>query len=276
MFFMDENEITPPNERETAPDAASEPTTEPRTETEAVSPVPARVIRRVPRPRPVESTVPTEFLWLMLPIAFALGLGTGWLLWSGRLAPAVDQSAGAATRYEVAESGNPAIGPEDAPVKIIEFSDYQCPFCKRWYDDVKARLLADYEGQIRFVYRDLPLSNIHPQAQSAAEAANCAGEQKAYWQYHDALFGAKYGLGEAAYSKYAADLALNVNDFDICMLEHRYQKEVNDDASVGVGLGLTGTPTFFVNGLKLVGAQPYEVFKQIIDNELKTAAAKNQ
>ncbi len=276
---MDENETTPKNELETAPDAATEPKTDP----EAIAPVvealpaPARVIRRVARPRPVASTVSTEFLWLMLPIAFALGLGTGWLLWSGRLAPAANaQSAGAATRYEVAEAGNPAIGPEDAPVKIIEFSDYECPFCKRWYDDVKARLLTDYEGRIRFVYRDLPLSNIHPQAQSAAEAANCAAEQKDYWEYHDALFSGKYGLGETAYSKYAADLALNVNDFNLCMLERRYQKEVNDDASVGISLGLTGTPTFFVNGLKLVGAQPYEVFQQVIDNELKIAAEKNQ
>lgn len=257
---QNENQVQP--ELEIAP-AAPPPATTPK------------IIRRTPRPRPADSTVPTEFLWLMLPIVFALGLGTGWLLWGGKIA-AVTADAGATTRYDVAEGGNPAIGPVGAPVTIIEFSDYQCPYCKRWYDTVNSRLLKDYEGKIRFVYRDLPLSNIHPEAQGAAEAADCAGEQNAYWQYHDALFAAQYGLGEMAYNKYAADLGLNVNDFNICVTQHRYQSEVNDDASVGANLGLTGTPTFFINGLKVIGSQPYEVFQQIIDNELKTIDAKNQ
>jgi protein-disulfide isomerase len=264
---MDENEST--IEIETASDAESAPASD-------VSPTSAKIIRRTPRPRPVDSTVPTEFLWLILPIVFVLGLGTGWLLWGGQAMTAATADSGAATRFDVAEAGNPAIGPVDAPVTIIEFSDYQCPYCKRWYDTVKTRLLADYEGKIRFVYRDLPLSSIHPEAQGAAEAANCAGAQNAYWQYHDALFGAKYGLGAQVYSLYAADLGLDVDAFNTCVAERRYQSEVNDDASVGVSLGLTGTPTFFINGLKLVGAQPFEVFQQVIDNELKTAAAKNQ
>lgn len=271
---MDENENTLQNEPETEPEpvVVSTPITSP-----VAASVPTRVVRRVVRPRPADSTVPTEFLWLILPIVFALGLGTGWLLWAGTKAPAAAVAdSGAATRYDVAEADNPAIGPADAPVKIIEFSDYQCPFCKSWYDTVKTRLLADYEGRIRFVYRDLPLSSIHPDAQGAAEAADCAGAQDAYWKYHDALFVRNHGLGAQAYPQYAADLGLDVTAFNACVAERRYKAEVDADANVGINLGLTGTPTFFINGLKLVGAQPYEVFQQIIDSELKTAADKKQ
>jgi protein-disulfide isomerase len=267
---MDEIESTPPPESETPKQplqSAIETAPEPVSDT---APAPAKVVRRVARPRPpVDTTVPMEFFLLMLPIVFVLGLGAGWLLWGGSAAAPATANANDVTRYEVVEAGNPAIGPEDAPVKIIEFSDYQCPYCKRWYDTVKARLLADYEGRIRFVYRDLPLSSIHPEAQSAAEAANCAGEQNAYWPYHDALFSAKYGLSPDAYIQYASELGLDVNSFSTCVAERRYQEEVNNDASVGTSMGLNGTPTFFVNGLKVVGSQPYEVFQQIIDNELK-------
>jgi len=267
---MDENEVIPQNE----PAVESEP--EAVVTAPLVSPTPVKVVRKSTRPRPVDAVVPMEFVWLMLPIIFMLGLGTGWLLWGGRVSTTATTDSGGATRYTVAEAGNPAIGPEDAPVKIIEFSDYQCPYCKHWYDTVNSRLLKDYEGKIRFVYRDLPLTSIHPEAQGAAEAADCAGEQNAYWKYHDALFTASHGLGAQSYPQYAADLGLDVNAFNTCVAERRYQQEVNNDASVGVSMGLTGTPTFFINGLKVVGSQPYEVFQQIIDNELKTAPAKNQ
>ncbi len=266
---MDENEVNIENklEVEEAPEVEKESEIVP---TPSAASIPPR--RRIARPRPLPSTVSVEFLWVMLPIVFALGLGTGWLLWSkAPVTTAGNAQTADVTRYEVAEAGNPAIGPEDAPVTIIEFSDYQCPYCKSWYDSVHTRLMADYDGRIRFVYRDLPLSTIHPEAQSAAEAANCAGAQDAYWQYHDALFDAKYGLGAQAYSQYATELGLDVAAFDTCVAERRYQSEVNDDTAIGLNLGLTGTPTFFINGLKLVGAQPYEVFQQIIDKELAGA-----
>lgn len=270
--FMDEIESTTPTEIETPSLPVTE--TDPVPTAPVVAPAPAKAVRRIARPRPVDTSVPMEFVFLMLPIVFVLGLGTGWLFWGG--SAAAPANADAATRYEVTEAGNPAIGPENAPVTIIEFSDYQCPYCKRWYDTVNARLLADYAGRIRFVYRDLPLSSIHPEAQAAAEAANCAGEQNAYWPYHDALFSAKYGLSHDAYIQYASELGLDVNSFNTCVTERRYQDEVNSDASVGASMGLNGTPTFFVNGLKVVGSQPFEVFQQIIDNELKIAEDKKQ
>lgn len=269
---MDETESTTP----TQPELQDQPTPE-AASTPLTAPAPAKVVRRVVRPRPADSTVPMEFLFLMLPIVFALGLGAGWLLWGGGGTPAAATAdTGDVTRYNVEEAGNPAIGPEDAVVKIIEFSDYECPYCKRWYDTVKARLLKEYEGKIRFVYRDLPLVSIHPEAQAAAEAANCAGAQDAYWRYHDALFEGKYGLNAAAYTQYATELGLDVNAFNTCVTERHYQSEVSIDASIGQSMGLTGTPIFFINGLKVVGAQPYEVFQQIIDSEIKTAADQNQ
>jgi protein-disulfide isomerase len=171
-------------------------------------------------------------------------------------------------RYDVPTAGNPSIGPENAPITLIEFSDYQCPYCESWYQEVYSRLLTDYKGKIRFVYRDFPLSSIHPEAQPAAEAANCAGEQNAYWQYHDALFGRKNGLGAAAYTQYASDLGLNVEQFKTCVSEHRYKSEVEADFNFASSLGVSSTPTFFLNGMVIVGAQPYEVFKQVIDKEL--------
>lgn len=271
MPLMEENELIIETEHPTE----NQPAVQPEPEVVASSGVVSRSVGRprVPRHRPPASTVPTEFLWLILPVIFALGLGTGWLLWGRVSAP--ESQAADTTRYTVDEAGNPAIGPADAPVKIIEFSDYQCPYCKRWYDAVNSRLLSDYAGKIRFVYRDMPLSAIHPEAQSAAEAANCAAEQIDYWKYHDLLFTGQYGLGSQAYSQYATDLGLNMDTFNTCVAERRYQSEVDNDASVGLNLGVTGTPTFFINGLKVVGAQPYEVFKQIIDNELASAPPKN-
>lgn len=214
--------------------------------------------------------------WLVLPAVFLLGLGSGWLAWGQNTTP---QAAAGATdlvtvkgdvkRYDIPlEADDPVLGPENAPITIIEFSDYQCPYCTRWYTEVYTRMMKDYQGKIRFVYRDFPLYSIHPEAGPAAEAANCAGEQDAYWKFHDTLFQQNQDLGSAAYSRYAADLGLNVEQFDKCVKERRYKDEVDADYKYASKLGVSSTPTFFVNGLAVVGAQPYEVFQQLIDKEL--------
>ncbi len=176
------------------------------------------------------------------------------------------------TRFNISEDDDPAIGPEDAPVVIIEFSDYQCPYCKRWHDEVFFRLLEAYGDQIRFVYRDFPLSAIHPFAASAAEAANCAREQDAYWEYHNALFSEKYGFSREAFEQYAAELALDMPAFIDCLDTRRYQEEVEADYREAAALGVNSTPTFFINGRPVIGAQPYEVFVTIIEEELANAA----
>lgn len=218
------------------------------------------------------------FPWLVvfLPLVFLLGLGTGYLVWGMNAQDAV--AAEGATqpevqipeqvqRFDVPVDDDYIYGPEDAPITIVEFSDFECPFCKRWYDQVWLRLKEEYPDQIRLVYRDFPLPG-HPNAVPSAEAANCAGEQGQYWQFHDLLFSDRYGLNEQAYLDYAGDLKLDMAAFQQCIEERRYKEEVEADLEWATQLGVSSTPTFFINGIPLVGAQPFEVFQQVIELEL--------
>jgi len=217
-----------------------------------------------PIPRKPKALSP--YLHLLLPVAFLLGLGGGYLLWGlGTQPVAADQ--GADRRVTVSTEGDPSIGPQDAPVTIVEFSDYQCPYCQSWYQQTFNQLLTSYPDQIRFVYRDLPLP-MHPEAVPAAEAAHCAGEQDAYWGFHDALFSGQYELGRASYEQIAASLGLDSAAFITCLDDHRYRAEVDEDAADAARVGLNGTPSFVINGRVLVGALPFSEFKAIIDEEL--------
>lgn len=237
-------------------------------------------------PTPLEDTVTfkrSHFYAVMTLFAFAAGMFVGYLVW-GRNVPsqqpaAARPAAEAAqapvteepvyTRYDIPIEGFPSIGPEDAEIVIVEFSDYECPFCKRWHDQTYRPLMEAYPGKIRLVYRNLPLPELnHTNSVSAAEAALCAGDQKAFWEFHDKLFSDEYGLGEEAYLKYAADLNLDVEAFTECLTSRRHQEFVEKDRQFAKNLGVTGTPTFFINGLAIVGAQPLQVFKQVIDQEL--------
>ncbi len=171
-------------------------------------------------------------------------------------------------RVEVSVDDDPAWGPEDAPITIIEFSDYQCPFCARFRKQTYDRLKEEYGDKIRFVYRDFPLTQIHPEAVPAAIAAHCAGEQGKYWEYHDLLFLGGRELGRETYVAYADELGLDVDEFSRCIDEQRYLDEVQKDFNDGAAAGVRGTPTFFINGIPLVGAQPFENFQAVIDQEL--------
>lgn len=217
---------------------------------------------------------------VLLPLAFVVGLSVGYLFW-GRDAPAPPAAPQAAAqapqaavteqevkRYNVPVDDDPAIGPEDAPITLIEFSDYECPYCGRWYEQVFTRLRQEYPDTVRIVYRDFPLTSIHPNAAPAAEAANCANEQDSYWEFHDKLFSGEYDLGEQAYVQYAEDLGLDVEQFENCLESGRYNDEVMADYQFAAELGVRSTPTFFLNGIPLVGAQPFDVFKQVIEKEL--------
>jgi protein-disulfide isomerase len=203
---------------------------------------------------------------MFIPLAFFLGLGGGYLLWGSTQSSAAANAA-PIRRVDVSTDDDPSIGPADAPVTIIEFSDYQCPYCQVWYKQVYQQLLASYPNKIRFVYRDLPLP-MHPEAIPAAEAAECADEQGAYWKYHDALFTQQNGLNRAAYEQYAADLGLDTKAFVACLDSHRYQAEIQADASDATRVGISGTPSFVVNGRILIGALPFSEFKAVIDEEL--------
>jgi protein-disulfide isomerase len=207
-----------------------------------------------------------SYFYLFIPMAFVLGLGAGYLLWSPKPSPVAANAAGN-QRVTVSTDGDPSIGPANAPITIVEFSDYQCPYCQAWYQQTFDKLMASYPGKIRFVYRDLPLP-MHPQAIPAAEAANCAGEQGAYWKFHNALFSGQYSLGRTAYVQYASDLGLDAAAFTACLDDHHAQAEVEADVADAARLGLNGTPSFVINGQILVGAQPFEQFKAIIDADL--------
>ena len=225
----------------------------------------------------------SHFYSIITIFAFTAGVLLGYVVWGFDSAEAtasqvVAQAEGPVVeapveeepqfvRYDVASDGFPSIGPADAPITIVEFSDYECPFCKRWHDEVYQSLLNEYPGQIRLVYRHLPLTSIHPDAFPAAEAAMCAGEQNAYWPFHERLF-SNTVLGSGIYTQYAQELGLDLNSFETCVAERRYQENVQSDLDFALGLGVRSTPTFFINGLAVVGAQPLNVFKQVIDKEL--------
>ena len=171
---------------------------------------------------------------------------------------------------QVSADDDPVKGDPNAPVEIIEFSDFQCPFCSRWYSDALPQIQKEYidTGKVKLVYRDFPLSSIHPQATPAAEAAECAKEQGKFWEFHDKLFENQASLSTASYKQWAQELGLNTQQFNDCVDKKKYQREVTKDYQDGQAAGVTGTPSFFVNGINIRGAQPFSAFKTIIDQEL--------
>jgi len=176
-------------------------------------------------------------------------------------------------RVEVAASG-PSHGPADAPVTIIEFSDFQCPYCKRVVPTLK-EVAEKYPDQVRIVFRHLPLERIHNRAIPAAEAAACAQKQDLFWPFHDILFENNRKLEDEDLAKYAADAGLDVPAFEKCVADREFQAAVQTDADAAAELGLRGTPAFFINGIPMRGAKPLEEFVRIIDAELEREPTSN-
>ncbi len=189
-------------------------------------------------------------------------------------------------RAEVSVDDDAVLGDKDAPVTIIEFSDYQCPFCRKFWTETFNQLKKDYidTGKVKFVYRDFPLESIHPAAFPSAEVANCVREKggdSAYYKMHDKIFQegnkldggdantgpvrstAQYGSEEL--KKWAKDIGYDIGS---CLDSGKFKSEVQKDLADGSSAGVSGTPGFFVNGKLVSGAQPYSVFKQLIDAEL--------
>jgi len=172
---------------------------------------------------------------------------------------------------QVGPDDDPFLGPADAPVTIIEFGDYQCPFCGLFYDETLPQIQATYAGQVRFVYRDFPLTSIHLNAQKAAEASECADDQGRFWEYHALLWANQQALDVADLKAYAGELGLDTAAFDDCLDSGENAQEVQKDSSDAVGYGVTGTPWFFINDVPLPGAQPFSAFQAIIDPLLAIA-----
>lgn len=167
----------------------------------------------------------------------------------------------------------PAKGSEGAPITIIEFSDFQCSYCRKFWKETLPRLEAEYvkPGKIRFVYRHLAI--LGEQSVSAGQAAECAREQGKFWEYHDKLFAGQGPFAFAAgnLKRYAKDLGLDSVAFDRCLDSGKYAQRVDTETGVGKMLGLRGTPSFFINGRPLIGAHPFETFQLVIEEELKDA-----
>src|SRR5215475_9373866 len=170
-------------------------------------------------------------------------------------------------RAEVPITGAPSNGPEYAPVTIVKFEDFQCPFCKE-FQPTLTELLSRYNGKIRLVHKDLPLDSIHPKARRAAEAARCADEQGNFWSYHDILYANYPKASEENLKNLAKEVGLDVNAFDRCLSSGKFKATVQRDLIDGAKLGVTGTPTFFINGREISGNQDLEIFGAIIDEEL--------
>jgi len=156
-------------------------------------------------------------------------------------------------------------GDFNAPITLVEFSDFECPFCERHFSTLN-KILSDYKGKVRLVYKHFPLG-FHPNAQKAAEASECADEQGKFWEYHDKLFeNQPTGYSLEKFKQWAKELGLNINKFNDCLDSGKYAQKVQADYQEGLQKGVNGTPATFINGQLVSGALPYESFKQIIDN----------
>ena len=174
---------------------------------------------------------------------------------------------------EVNTDGDPVEGSKNAPVTIVEFSDFQCPYCGRFAIETLSQIKTNYidTGKVKVVYKDFPLS-FHENAQKAAEAAQCAFDQDKFWEFHDKIFQNQQDLSVISLKRFASELELNTEKFNGCLDSGKMAARVQKDVQEGASVGISGTPAFLVNGIGVTGAQPFEVFKQIIDSELSKAS----
>ena len=179
-----------------------------------------------------------------------------------------------APRYTVnVAADDPVLGGATAPVTLVEFSDFQCPFCARVMPTLK-KVKETYGDRVRIVWKDFPLTQIHPQAFRAAEAGQCAREQGKFWELHDVLFANQAALQPDDLKKHAAAVGLDLTKFNACFDASKYGERVQQQMSTGAQLGVGSTPSIFINGRLVAGAQPYDVFAGIIDEELARAGTK--
>jgi protein-disulfide isomerase len=203
-------------------------------------------------------------------------LAVSWL-WVLLLSPSPSASQSKSANELLVGQG-PILGSASAPVTIIEFSDFQCSYCKRFWADTLPKLKEAYvdQGKVRFLYRHFAILGKH--SEQAAQAAECAAEQGKFWEYHDQLFKNQGGLAftEAKLRQYAREIGLNSGGFDSCLASGKHKKKVERETTAAAYLGGRGTPFFVVNQRHLVGAQPFDVFRKVIDEELESAKLKKQ
>jgi protein-disulfide isomerase len=253
----------------------------PQEEAVPATPAPEPVVK----PEETFTFKATHVYAVLVVLAFAVGILVGYVAWGrtprAALVPPQPDAAAVPTgtpgyvRYKIPTDGFPSLGPANAPITLVEFADFQCPFCRQWEQETYQPLLAAYPGKIRIVYRDFPLTSIHPNAMPAAEAAQCADAQGKFWEFHDKLFSSDLNdqfsnntLSEDSYKQVAQDLGLDMDKFNACLADPKIQQGIQSDMDFATNLGINSTPTFFINGLAVIGAQPLSAFQNVIDKEL--------
>jgi len=171
------------------------------------------------------------------------------------------------TGYVVKARGLNVAGSDNATVTILEYSDFQCPFCGQAEPTIK-QILDKYPNDVRVIYKHFPLSQIHPYSEKAAEAAECAADQGKFWEMHDIMFANQNNLYTNSLKQYAKDIGLNTDDFNSCLDSGAMKPRVDNDLRDGGEAGVRGTPAFFVNGRLISGAQPFSVFDSAVKNAL--------
>jgi protein-disulfide isomerase len=261
------------------------------------TPLPETPDEMTPPPAAPEATVPRHtFNYVIIAIVFfALGIGLGVLGYdrvtantTAQVDAAVNRAVATAVaavprgntvaaeptrdpnqRYVVDIEGDPVKGPDDALVTIVEFADFRCGYCRRFLDQTLNPLLEQYGENVRFVYRDYPI--LGPDSHTAALAGECAMQQDKFWEFHDLVYANQDALTLEAFTGYASELGMDVEAFTACVESEETAQMVLRDYEAGQTLGVSGTPTFFINGKMLVGAQPFQAFSQLIDQELAAA-----
>ena len=209
----------------------------------------------------------------LLVVGVIAGLAIGWLAWRARDTPPSTPAAGTpAAGVEYVEgvdvSNDPVLGPADAPVTIVEFSDFECPFCSRFARQTAPALRRQYGESLRWIFVNYPLRSIHPNAYEAALAGECAAEQDRFWPFYDALFSGRYPLSSSGYEDAAREADLDTGRFGACYENADHAAEVALDMKEGEKFYILGTPTFYVNGKRMEGAQRPEAFAAVIDSIL--------
>lgn len=246
---------------------------------------------RIPKLSFKDGSLNVYLVFVLLIFSFLLGMLTNKVMYlENQVANGSNANAAAAAGDTVpsealppqvvdVEPGNlPFLGNKDAKVTIVEFSDLQCPFCKKYLDETHEQIKEKYidTGKVKFAFRHYPLNSIHPNAQIASEASECANEQSKFWEFHDKAFAEQdtwspLTLTEAtsAFVGYAGELGMNADQFRSCVESEKYKAKVEADLEAGTQVQVDGTPAFFVNGYRLVGAQPFSEFERVIEEELK-------
>jgi predicted DsbA family dithiol-disulfide isomerase len=259
-------------------EAPGEPSAEPAGEAQAAGDTPTEGERGEDTPDEMEAEPateqPAEGLGSNLRVALVSGavllFALAFFMAGFFVHAQMDDDEGGGGETSANASDDPFWGPENAQVVIEEYADFQCPYCSQFAQETLPRLRQAYGDKVKFIYRDFPLSSIHPNAQKAAEAAQCAQEQDIFWGYHDILFQNTDALSVSDLKGYAQTLGANMDEFNECLDSEKNTWEVLLDTRDGSGAGVSGTPAFVVNGLLLSGVRPFEQFEAIIDSALKS------